>query len=145
MKTIMELKKKILVSKKENIEISKAYAAILKQVESATIGVKNAETNEEKLILSGAKKELKEQEQSKSAGAPFSETVMNVCQEIVDMLSPKVKTEAETITDIQEIIESLKSKDIQPNMKEIMTAIKATGNNYDMKSVSGLINKLLNP
>ena len=60
MNNIKELKKIILLSKKDDIELSKAYACILKQVENATIGVKNSETNEEKLILNAAKNILAE-------------------------------------------------------------------------------------
>ena len=59
-KELKTLKKTILTAKRDDIELSKALASILKQVEAATIGVKNPETNEEKLILSAAKKELKE-------------------------------------------------------------------------------------
>lgn len=40
-KEIKDLKKVILLSKKDNIELSRAYASILKQVEAATIGVKD--------------------------------------------------------------------------------------------------------
>ena len=37
MKTITELKKTVLLSKKESKELSQAYAAILKQVEAQTV------------------------------------------------------------------------------------------------------------
>ena len=91
-KTLKELKKLILTSKKDNTEHSKSYASILKQLEAATIGVKNAETNEEKLILSAAKKELKEQKQSKEAGAPYSEKTIAVCEKIISELGVKQLT-----------------------------------------------------
>ncbi len=87
---IQELKKLVLTSKRENPELSKAYAAILKQVESATIGVKNPETDEIKLIVSASKKELKEQEQSKSMNAPYSQTVIDVCGKFISDLSPDI-------------------------------------------------------
>ena len=38
---VQELKKLILTSKKDDVNVSKAYAAVLNQVEKATVGVKN--------------------------------------------------------------------------------------------------------
>ena len=140
-KTIQELKKEILLSKKEDVNISKAYAAILKQVESATIGVKNPETNEIKLILSGAKKELKEQEQSKAANAPFSEKTIEVCSEVVDFLSPKTLSADETEKAVISIIEI---DNVERKMGPVMSAMKVKyGSDLDMKILSDVVKKVL--
>ncbi len=93
---VQELKKLILTSKKDDVNVSKAYAAVLNQVEKATVGVKNPETDEKKLILAAAKKELKEQEQSREAGAPFSETTIKICLEIIQKLDVAKMSERET-------------------------------------------------
>lgn len=140
-KTIQELKKEILLSKKEDVNISKAYASILKQVESATIGVKNPETNEIKLILSGAKKELKEQEQSKTANAPFSEKTIEVCSEVVNFLSPKTLSADETEKAVISIIEI---DNVERKMGPVMSAMKVKyGSDLDMKILSDVVKKVL--
>ena len=140
-KTIQELKKEILLSKKEDVNISKAYASILKQVESATIGVKNPETNEIKLILSGAKKELKEQEQSKTANAPFSEKTIEVCSEVVNFLSPKTLSADETEKAVISIIEI---DNVERKMGPVMNAMKVKyGSDLDMKILSDVVKKVL--
>lgn len=140
-KTIQELKKEILLSKKEDVNISKAYASILKQVENATIGVANPETDEIKLILSGAKKELKEQEQSKALNAPFSEKTIEVCSEVVNFLSPKTLSADETEKAVISIIEI---DNIERKMGSIMSAMKAKyGSDLDMKILSDVVKKVL--
>lgn len=55
------------------LRLRATYMYVFLGILLATIGVKNSETNEEKLILNAAKKELKEQEQSKNLGAPYSQ------------------------------------------------------------------------
>lgn len=143
-KEIKDLKKVILLSKKEDIELSRAYASILKQVEAATIGVKNPEKDEEKLILSGAKKELKEQEQSKNLGAPYSEKTIELCKNIILKLSPQTVSPEQTRLDILACIEHIEKFGFNPDMKQIMSFIKSeTTKNYDMKLVSSIANELL--
>ena len=140
--SIKELKKLVLTSKKENVELSKGYAAVLRQVEAATIGVKNAETDEVKLILSGAKKELKEQEQSKASGAPFNQTVMDLCSKLVLELSPKTLSVEETEKAVLSIIEI---DNVEKKMGSIMGAMKAKyGSDLDMKILSDVVKKILN-
>lgn len=139
--SIKELKKLVLTSKKENVELSKGYAAVLRQVEAATIGVKNAETDEVKLILSGAKKELKEQEQSKASGAPFNQTVMDLCSKLVLELSPKTLSVEETEKAVLFIIEI---DNVEKKMGSIMGAMKAKyGSDLDMKILSDVVKKVL--
>lgn len=141
-KEIKDLKKIILLSKKDDIDLSKAYASILKQVEAATIGVKNPEKDEEKLILSGAKKELKEQEQSKNLGAPYSEKTLELCKNIILGLSPHMVSDEQTRLDIQNNIIVI-SEYSTPDMKTLMQFAKQSGKNYDMKLVSSVANEML--
>ena len=139
--SIKELKKLVLTSKKENVELSKGYAAVLRQVEAATIGVKNAETDEVKLILAGAKKELKEQEQSKASGAPFNQTVMDLCSKLVLELSPKTLSVEETEKAVLSIIEI---DNVEKKMGPIMGAMKVKyGSDLDMKILSDVVKKVL--
>lgn len=143
-KEIKDLKKVILLSKKDDIELSRAYASILKQVEAATIGVKDPEKDEEKLILSGAKKELKEQEQSKNLGAPYSEKTIELCKNIIQELSPQMVSPEQTRIEILACIEHIEKFGFNPDMKQIMAFIKSeTSKNYDMKLVSSIANELL--
>ena len=141
-KDLKTLKKTILTAKRDDIELSKALASILKQVEAATIGVKNPETNEEKLILSAAKKELKEQEQSKNLGAPYSERTLKCCEEIISELSPAMVSPEQTRIDIQNNITVILEYST-PDMKTLMQWAKQSGKNYDMKLVSTIANELL--
>ncbi len=139
---IQELKKLVLTSKKENPELSKAYAAILKQVESATIGVKNPETDEIKLIVNASKKELKEQEQSKSMNAPYSQIIMDTCNRLISDLSPEVISEEQTTLDILNNITVI-SEYSTPDMKTLMQFAKQSGKNYDMKLYSSIVKEIL--
>ncbi len=139
---IQELKKLVLTSKKENPELSKAYAAILKQVESATIGVKNPETDEIKLIVGASKKELKEQEQSKSMNAPYSQIVVDTCSKLISDLSPEVISEEQTTLDILSNITVI-SEYSKPDMKTLMAFAKQSGKNYDMKLYSSIVKEIL--
>ncbi len=139
---IQELKKLVLTSKKENLELSKAYAAILKQVESATIGVKNPETDEIKLIVNASKKELKEQEQSKSMNAPYSQTVIDTCNKLIKELSPEVISEEQTTLDILNNIAVI-SEYSTPDMKTLMQFAKQSGKNYDMKLYNSIVKEIL--
>lgn len=136
MKTITELKKTVLLSKKESKELSQAYAAILKQVEAQTVGVKNAETDELKLIIKACNKELKEQEQSKTSGAPYSEQTIELCKLLLNDLKPKTLSEQETIDAINKIKES----NPEANKGVIMGALKKEYSDLiDMKLANSLI------
>lgn len=139
---IQELKKLVLTSKKENLELSKAYAAILKQVESATIGVKNPETDEIKLIVGASKKELKEQEQSKSMNAPYSQIIIDTCEKLIKELSPEVISEEQTTLDILNNIAVI-SEYSTPDMKTLMQFAKQSGKNYDMKLYNSIVKEIL--
>ena len=136
MKTITELKKTVLLSKKESKELSQAYAAILKQVEAQTVGVKNAETDELKLIIKACSKELKEQEQSKTSGAPYSEQTIELCKLLLNDLKQKTLSEQETIDAINKIKES----NPEANKGVIMGALKKEYSDLiDMKLANSLI------
>ena len=138
LKSIKELKKLVLTTKKDSKELSQAYSAILKQVEAQTVGVKNPETDETKLILNAAKKELKEQEQSKAAGAPFAEQTLLICNILVKNMSPRMMSEAETVA----VINSIISDNENANMGQIMGILKKYSN-IDMKIASKLVKELL--
>ena len=143
--SIKDLKKLVLTSKKEDADLSKAYASVVKQIEAATIGVKNPETlekDETKLILSAAKKELKEQEQSQNLGAPFSQKTIDVCKMFIEDLSPTMVSEEQTRIDIQNNITVILEYST-PDMKTLMQWAKQSGKNYDMKLVSTIANELL--
>ena len=135
---IKDIKKLVLTSKKESKELSQAYGSIIKQIEVQTVGVANPETDEKKLILSAAKKELKEQEQSKGLNAPYSELTIQICKEFVEVFSPKFLSEDETLEDIKQIVASGAD-----NMGSIMKVIKTNGKLYDMSKVSQLIKTVL--
>lgn len=138
--SIKDLKKLVLTSKKEDAELSRAYASVVKQIEAATIGVKNPETDETKLIL----KELKEQEQSQNLGAPFSQKTIDVCKMFIDELSPTIVSPEQTRIDILAGIEHIEKFGFNPDMKQIMAFIKSeTTKNYDMKLVASIANELL--
>lgn len=142
--SIKDLKKLVLTSKKEDAELSRAYASVIKQIEAATIGVKNPETDETKLILGAAKKELKEQEQSLNLGAPFSQKTIDLCKSFIQDLSPTMVSEEQTRIEILRAIEHIEKYGFNPDMKQIMAFIKSeTSKNYDMKLVSSIANELL--
>lgn len=140
--TIKDLKKAVLLSKKDAPEYSKAYASILKQVEGLTIGVKNPEIDESKIILQAAKKELKEQEQSRDSGAPFSERTLELCSFFVSELQPKTISEEQTRLDILSNIRTI-SDYAEPDMKTLMAFAKQSGKCYDMKIYSSIVKELL--
>ena len=142
--SIKDLKKLVLTSKKEDAELSRAYASVIKQIEAATIGVKNPETDETKLILSAVKKELKEQEQSQNLGAPFSQKTIDLCKLFVQELSPTMVSEEQTRIEILGAIEHIEKFGFNPDMKQIIAFIKSdTSKSYDMKLVSSIANEIL--
>lgn len=140
---IKDIKKLILTSKKDNKELSQAYSNIYRQIECLTIGVKNAETDERKLIIKACEKELKEQEQSKSSGAPYSDQTMKLCKLFLENLKPKLVSPNETEEDIAFIIGSIKKLGQVPTMQLVMKTIKEGGKLYDMRLVSSLVQTTL--
>lgn len=120
--SIQELKKLVLTSKKESLDRSKSYAAILKQVENLTVGVKNPETDEKKIIVTACKKELKEIMQSKDSTppAPYSQDTLDLCTSILESMTPKLMTERETEVAVDAVI----NDNPTANMGQIMGIIK---------------------
>lgn len=140
LESVKDLKKLVLTTKKDSKEVSQAYSAILKQVEAQTIGVKNPETDEKKLILNACKKELKELLQSKESGAPYSQEAVTICTAIINAMSPKTMSERETEVAIDSIIADLTN----PNMGQIMGAMKKEyGESLDMALLSKLVKEKL--
>lgn len=134
---IQDLKKLVLLSKKESKELSQAYAAIMKKVESVTIGSKNTEVlDESKLILKSAQKELKELLEAKSSGAPFNEVGIDVCEKVISELQPKMLTEDE----IRVAITSFVALKANAKIGEVMGHLKKTyGDTIDMAIASKLL------
>ncbi|UOK16859.1 hypothetical protein [Vibrio phage phiKT1024] len=133
---IQELKRLVLVNKKVNKELSQAYAAVLKHVESKTVGVKYNEKDEEKIVLGSFKKELKEQLQSKDMGAPYSKVVVSLCEKVIEELSPKTLSES----DLNSIIYDYVSNNETAKIGQVMGYLKQTyGDSVDM----GMANKLV--
>ena len=137
---IKDIKKLILTSKKDNKELSQAYSNIYRQIESLTIGVKNPETDETKLIIKACEKELKEQEQSKSSGAPYSDQTMILCRIFLENLKPKQLSESEIDYEIVKILETLENK----NFGNIISILKQKfPDKLDMKLTTELIKSKL--
>lgn len=136
---IKDLKKNMLLSKKSDKELSKSYGAILKQVEYATIGVKNPETDESKLILSASKKELKEQLSSKKENAPYSQSVIDLSEKLIAELGPKMMTENETKVAIDAILVDFENPSMKDMGKIMGQLSKEYGENIDL----GIANKLV--
>ena len=133
---VKDLKKLVLTTKKEDKELSQAYAAILKQVESQTIGIKNPELDEKKLILNACKKEMKEQEQSKKAGAPYSDKTLSICTLLFKSMSPKLMTKRE----IEVAVDALLSENSDLKMGQIMGQMKSQyKDTIDMKILQEVV------
>jgi hypothetical protein len=138
--TVKEIKKLVLTSKKESKELSQAWGSILKQVEAQTVGVKNPETDENKLILKACKKELKELEQAKTAGAPYSGETLTLCTLLVNAMSPKLMSERETEVAVESLIGTMDN----PNMGQVMGGMKAQyGEQLNMKILSSIVKNIL--
>ena len=103
-----------------------------------TLGCKlnQAETDELKLIIKACNKELKEQEQSKTSGAPYSEQTIELCKLLLNDLKPKTLSEQETIDAINKIKES----NPEANKGVVMGALKKEYSDLiDMKLANSLI------
>lgn len=136
---IQDLKKEVLLSKKESKELSQAYAAIMKKIESVTIGSKTIVEDESKLILKSAKKELKELHEAKAAGAPFNPIGIDVCEKVISELQPKMLTEKE----ISYAIQSLIDQNVM-NKGQIMGSLKKSyGDTIDMTVANKLVSEYL--
>lgn len=140
--SIKDLKKLVLLSKKESKELSQAYGAVLKQVENLTIGVSNPETDEKKIIVSACKKELKEIMQCKNnvPPAPYSQSTLDLCETILLSMTPKLMSERETEVAIDAII----AEQPTANMGQIMGIMKKEyGESLDMAIVSKVVKQKL--
>ena len=140
--SIKDLKKLVLLSKKESKELSQAYGAVLKQVENLTIGVSNPETDEKKIIVRACKKELKEIMQCKNnvPPAPYSQSTLDLCETILLSMTPKLMSERETEVAIDAII----AEQPTANMGQIMGIMKKEyGESLDMAIVSKVVKQKL--
>lgn len=138
---IQELKRLVLVNKKVNKELSQAYAAVLKHVESKTVGVKYNEKDEEKIVLGSFKKELKEQLQSKDMGAPYSKEVISLCEQVIEELSPKTLSKEQTEIEVRKFV----SEKPDAKMGQVMGYLKQTfGDTVDMQLAQKVVKSVLN-
>lgn len=138
---IQELKRLVLVNKKVNKELSQAYAAVLKHVESKTVGVKYNEKDEEKIVLGSFKKELKEQLQSKDMGAPYSNVVVSLCEKVIEELSPKTLSEERTEFEVRLFV----NKNPAAKMGQVMGFLKKEyGDSVDMQIAQKVVKSVLN-
>lgn len=144
--TILELKKLLMTSKRESLEKSQAFSSILKKVEMVVIGNKAvkvddmSEDEQSDLILKSARKELKELNEAKTSGAPYNEYGFNVCEYIIDLLSPDMLSDEE----VGEVIQKYVHDNPNANMGSIMGYLKTTfGNVVDMKTASTITRKFL--
>ncbi|QAU04457.1 hypothetical protein Va1_043 [Vibrio phage Va1] len=137
---IQELKRLVLVNKKVNKERSQALAAVLKQVESKTVGVKYDEKDEEKIVLGSFKKELKEQLQSKDMGAPYSKEVISLCEQVIEELSPKTLSKEQTEIEVRKFV----SEKPDAKMGQVMGYLKQTfGDTIDMQLAQKVVKSVL--
>lgn len=136
---IQDLKKLVLLSKKESKELSQAYAAIMKKVESVTIGSKQVIEDESKLILKSAQKELKELLEAQESGAPFNPMGIEVCEKLISELQPKMISEEEIHAAVQSCID----KNVM-NKGHIMGFFKKSyGDTVDMALVNKIVQSYL--
>jgi uncharacterized protein YqeY len=138
--TIQELRQMMMKAKKNDPEIAKVLTAILAQTQLIAKNDGNREVTS-KDIISAVKKEVKMTQQSKEAGAPYSEITFKVAEYFL----PKKMNKIETEITIETIITRLKNEGNKPNIGMIM---KELNNNYkdmiDKKLASVIIKNLLN-
>ena len=86
-------------------------------------------------LVAGVKREIKMAEQSKAAGAPYSELVFQLGASFL----PKQMTERE----LRVTIEAIASDLDKPNMGAIMKELKTFGDSVDMKAANVIIKEIL--
>lgn len=135
MVTIPEIRKEILNAKREgNKEKSLILTTFLENAQKIAKEDKNREMTDQDLVA-GVKREIKMAEQSKAAGAPYSELVFQLGASFL----PKQMTERE----LRVIIEAIVSDLDKPNMGAIMKELKTFGDSVDMKAANVIIKDIL--
>ena len=135
MVTIPEIRKEILNAKREgDKEKSLILTTFLENAQKIAKEDKNREMTDQDLVA-GVKREIKMAEQSKAAGAPYSELVFQLGASFL----PKQMTERELRVTIEAIVSDLD----KPNMGAIMKELKTFGDYVDMKAANVIIKEIL--
>ena len=135
MVTIPEIRKEILNAKREgNKEKSLILTTFLENAQKIAKEDKNREMTDQDLVA-GVKREIKMAEQSKAAGASYSELVFQLGTSFL----PKQMTERELRVTIEAIVSDLD----KPNMGAIMKELKTFGDSVDMKAANVIIKEIL--
>lgn len=135
MVTIPEIRKEILNAKREgDKEKSLILTTFLENAQKIAKEDKNREMTDQDLVA-GVKREIKMAEQSKAAGAPYSELVFQLGASFL----PKQMTERELRVTIEAIVSDLD----KPNMGAIMKELKTFGDSVDMKAANVIIKDIL--
>ncbi len=135
MVTIPEIRKEILNAKREgDKEKSLILTTFLENAQKIAKEDKNREMTDQDLVA-GVKREIKMAEQSKAAGAPYSELVFQLGASFL----PKQMTERE----LRVTIEAIASDLDKPNMGAIMKELKTFGDSVDMKAANVIIKEIL--
>lgn len=135
MVTIPEIRKEILNAKREgNKEKSLILTTFLENAQKIAKEDKNREMTDQDLVA-GVKREIKMAEQSKAAGAPYSELVFQLGASFL----PKQMIERELRVTIEAIVSDLD----KPNMGAIMKELKTFGDSVDMKAANVIIKEIL--
>ena len=135
MVTIPEIRKEILNAKREgDKEKSLILTTFLENAQKIAKEDKNREMTDQDLVA-GVKREIKMAEQTKAAGAPYSELVFQLGASFL----PKQMTERELRVTIEAIVSDLD----KPNMGAIMKELKTFGDSVDMKAANVIIKEIL--
>ena len=132
---ISEIRKAVMVAKKDgNKEKALVLTSFLENAQKIAKADGNREVTDKDLI-DGVKREIKMAEQSKAAGAPFSQMVFDLGNEML----PKQMSERELRVTIESIIGDME----KPNMGLIMKELKTFGDSVDMKMANVIIKEIL--
>ena len=133
---INELRKQMMLAKKENPEKGKVLSAFLSEAQLIAKNDGNREVTEED-IINAVKREVKKAEQAKESGAPYSELTFLLSREFL----PREMDEIETEMAVEATINSLKDKaNIGNVMKQLTTEY---GNLLNKKLASKIVKEKL--
>jgi len=136
--TITELRKELMLSKKNNKEKSKVLSEILSKALLIAKEDKNREVQDND-IVAAAKKEIKMAKQSKDSGAPYSEMTFIVCKSFL----PKMMTEDEIRSSVETKIDQLSDKSMKMMGNVMKELSKEYGDMLDKGIASKIVKELL--
>ena len=135
---VKELRADLMKSKRDNPERAKVLGAILNTALLIAKEDKNREVSSED-IISAAKKEIKMAQQSKDAGAPYSENTFIVAAEFL----PQVMNEEELKNTILNIIKNLGQEYTPKLIGVVMKDLSINFNGkYDGKMASNILKEM---